>query len=124
MAEWNANTPVAMLAQYAANLRRLRSLALDIGLQDRVFPIAGNQPFDRLLTDLSISHSFEIYEGTHTSRIAERLDRCCRISRGLCHSSGRGAADEESVSDVRKRNPSSEQMLFQVSAFSAREAAA
>jgi S-formylglutathione hydrolase len=74
MAEWNANMPVAMLGQYAANLKRLRSLALDIGSQDRVLIIAGNQLFDRLLTDFSISHSFEIYEGTHTSRIAERLE--------------------------------------------------
>ena len=74
MAEWNANTPLAMLGQYAANLKRLLSLALDIGLQDRVFLIEGNQLFDRLLTDFSISHSFEIYEGNDTSKIAERLE--------------------------------------------------
>jgi S-formylglutathione hydrolase FrmB len=74
MAQWTANTPVAMLGQYAANLKRLRSLALDIGSQDRVFLIAGNRLFDQLLTDFSVSHSFELYEGTHTSKIAERLE--------------------------------------------------
>jgi S-formylglutathione hydrolase FrmB len=72
MAQWNANSPVAMLGQYAANLKKVRSLALDIGLQDRLLP--GNQLFHRLLTDHSVPHSFETYEGTHVNKIRERLE--------------------------------------------------
>lgn len=72
IAEWHANSPVAMVGQYAANLKRLQSLALDIGLQDSLLP--GNQLLATLLNDLSVPHTFETYEGTHTSKIGERLE--------------------------------------------------
>jgi len=72
IAEWYANSPVAMLGQYAANLKKLHALALDIGLQDGL--LAENQLLDRLLSDLSVPHIFETYEGTHTSKIDERLE--------------------------------------------------
>jgi S-formylglutathione hydrolase len=72
IAEWYANSPVAMLGQYAANLKKLHALALDIGLQDGL--LTENQLLDRLLNDLSIPHTFETYEGTHTSKISERLE--------------------------------------------------
>ena len=72
VAQWNANLPVAMLGQYASNLKRVRFLALDIGLQDRLLP--GNQLLDQLLSDHSVPHSFETYEGTHVSKIRERLE--------------------------------------------------
>jgi len=72
VAQWNANSPVAMLGQYAANLRKVRALALDIGLQDGLLP--GNQLLDQLLSNHSVQHSFETYEGTHVNRIRERLE--------------------------------------------------
>lgn len=72
MEEWHANSPVAMVAQYAANLRRLHAIAMDIGLQDTLLP--GNQLLDRLLTKQNVPHTFETYEGTHVSRIGERLE--------------------------------------------------
>jgi S-formylglutathione hydrolase len=72
IAEWYANSPVAMLGQYAANLKKLHALALDIGLQDGL--LAENQLLDRLLSDLSVPHTFETYEGTHTSKIGDRLE--------------------------------------------------
>ena len=72
VAEWHANSPVAMLGQYAANLKKVRFLAFDIGLQDRL--LAGNTLLDQLLNDRSVPHSFEAYEGTHVSKISERLE--------------------------------------------------
>ena len=72
MAAWSANTPVAMLNQYVANLKRIRFIAFDVGLQDGL--LAENQRMDRLLSDDSIQHTFETYEGTHTSKIGERLE--------------------------------------------------
>jgi len=71
VAEWNANMPTAMLGQYAATLRTVRFLALDVGRED--FLLDQNQLLDRLLTDHAIPHSFETYEGDHVSRIGERL---------------------------------------------------
>jgi len=72
MAEWSANAPTAMLSQYAANLRRIPFIAFDVGLQDGL--LGENQRMDRLFADYSIQHTFETYEGTHTSKIAERLE--------------------------------------------------
>ncbi|HEU5219929.1 MAG TPA: VOC family protein, partial [Gemmatimonadales bacterium] len=72
VAQWSANSPATMVGQYAANLRRLRFLAFDIGLQDGL--LGGNQLLDRLLTEQSVPHTFQTYEGTHIDRIAERLE--------------------------------------------------
>ncbi len=72
IAEWHANSPVAMVSQYAASLKKFSALALDIGLQDGL--LAGNQMLDRLLNDLSVPHTFETYEGTHVNKIGERLE--------------------------------------------------
>jgi esterase/lipase superfamily enzyme len=61
-----------MLNQYVANLKRIRFIAFDVGLQDGL--LAENQRMDRLLADDAIQHTFETYEGTHTSKIGERLE--------------------------------------------------
>jgi len=85
VAEWKANSPVAMLGQYAANLKKLHALALDIGLQDPLLP--GNQLLDRLLTEQSVPHTFETYEGTHVSKIGERMETTVLpwLSKQLAH---------------------------------------
>ena len=72
---WSANMPVAMLDQYRSNLARLRAIALDVGSQDENHDIrAGARDFDAGLTRNGIAHQFEEYEGTHMSRIGERLE--------------------------------------------------
>jgi hypothetical protein len=59
--------------QYIANWKSLHAIAFDAGAQD--VQIAGTvKTLDQKLTALGIPHMFEIYEGTHTSRIAERLE--------------------------------------------------
>ena len=72
MAKWSANAPFVMLGQYTAALKRIRFIAFDVGLQDGL--LDENQRMDRLLSDNSIQHTFETYEGTHTSKIADRLE--------------------------------------------------
>ena len=72
MAEWTANAPTAMLAQYVANLKRIRFIAFDVGLQDGL--LKENQAIDRLLNDYKVAHTFETYEGDHVNKIAERLE--------------------------------------------------
>jgi len=71
-AAWSANAPTAMLAQYVANLKRIRFIAFDVGLQDGL--LAENQRMDRLLTDYSVAHTFETYEGDHVNKIADRIE--------------------------------------------------
>ena len=73
---WSANMPVAMLDQYRTNLARLRAIAFDVGRQDEHPDVrAGARDFDAGLTRNGIPHQFEEYEGTHLSRIGERLEK-------------------------------------------------
>jgi S-formylglutathione hydrolase len=70
--KWAANSPVAMLDQYIGNLKKYKAIALDIGLQDSL--LAGNQVFVDRLTRFDVSHTFETYEGDHTSGVPQRLE--------------------------------------------------
>jgi enterochelin esterase-like enzyme len=71
-AAWTANAPTAMLGQYVANLKQTRFIAFDVGLQDGL--VRENRVLDQLLTDYSIAHTFETYEGDHVNKIGERLE--------------------------------------------------
>jgi S-formylglutathione hydrolase len=72
-AKWAANAPLAMVDQYISNLRRLHAIAFDAGAQDAAIA-ATCKTLDEILNAYGVSHKFEIYEGTHTSRIAERVE--------------------------------------------------
>jgi S-formylglutathione hydrolase len=71
--KWAANSPVAMLDQYVPNLKKMKAIALDIGLQDNL--ITGNRLLVERMTAFSVPHTFETYEGDHGNRIAERLEQ-------------------------------------------------
>ncbi|HVF38501.1 MAG TPA: alpha/beta fold hydrolase [Gemmatimonadaceae bacterium] len=71
---WNAATPLALVTAKAENLRRV-AIAFDAGNTDGFPDIPLNaMALDSLLTRLGISHEFEIYDGTHGSRIRERIE--------------------------------------------------
>ena len=72
-AKWAANAPLAMIDQYFANIRRLKAFAFDAGAQDQGIA-ATVRTLDQVMTDYGITHEFEIYEGTHTSHIADRIE--------------------------------------------------
>jgi S-formylglutathione hydrolase len=75
IAKWSANLPLAMIDQYRKNLQRLNAIAFDVGDQDDFAHIPlGAKALDKVLTDYRIAHTFEIYQGTHTSAIPERLE--------------------------------------------------
>ncbi len=71
--KWTANAPLAMLDQYINRIRKLHAFAFDAG--DRDTQIAGTvKQLDQDLNRYGIAHGFEIYPGTHVSRIAERIE--------------------------------------------------
>lgn len=70
-AKWAANTPLALVDQYISNLRRMRALAFDVGLQDGL--AADVRILDKVLSDYSLPHIYETYEGDHLNRVAERV---------------------------------------------------
>ncbi len=84
LAKWAANAPLAFLDQYVGNLRRYRAIAIDVGDQDRLRDDAGklHEGLDRY----GIANGFEVYEGTHTSRVAHRFQNHVLpfFSRSLC----------------------------------------
>jgi S-formylglutathione hydrolase len=70
--KWAANSPVAMLDQYVPNLKKLKAIALDIGLQDTL--ITSNHVLVDALKRVGVAHTFETYEGDHGNRIPQRLE--------------------------------------------------
>ena len=71
MARWTANSPLAFIDQYIADLRRYAAIAIDVGDQDglRVDTATLHQVLDKY----KIVHGFEQYSGTHTSKVADRF---------------------------------------------------
>jgi S-formylglutathione hydrolase len=72
-AKWAANAPLAMIDQYISNLRLLHAIAFDAGAQDAAIA-ATCKTLDGILNAYSVPHTFEIYEGTHTSHVADRIE--------------------------------------------------
>jgi enterochelin esterase-like enzyme len=71
LAKWAANAPLAFVDQYIGSLRRYRAIAIDVGDQDRLRVDAAK--LHEVLDTYGIANTFEVYEGTHTSRVADRF---------------------------------------------------
>ena len=76
VARWKANLLDSITARYAAGKPRLQALAFDVGRQDENHNIViGTRKLDQQLTKLGLTHEFWEYDGTHNSRIAERMEK-------------------------------------------------
>lgn len=73
VAKFTANAPLAMVDQYIANLKRLHAIGFDAGNEDKGIA-ATNVTLDELLTSYGIPHTYEVYDGTHISRVPERIE--------------------------------------------------
>ena len=71
LAKWAANAPLAFVDQYIGNLRQYRAIAIDVGDQDGLRIDTGK--LHDVLDKYGIANSFEVYEGTHTSKVADRF---------------------------------------------------
>jgi enterochelin esterase-like enzyme len=71
LAKWAANAPLAFIHQYTANLRRYRGIALDVGDQDSLR--ADTARLHDVLDNYGIANTFEVYPGTHTSKLGDRF---------------------------------------------------
>jgi S-formylglutathione hydrolase len=73
-AKWAANSPLAMIDQYIPNVKQLHAIAFDAG--DKDMGIAASiKVLDQILTVYGIQHTFEVYPGTHTSNVADRIEK-------------------------------------------------
>jgi enterochelin esterase-like enzyme len=84
LAKWTANAPLALVDQYVGNLRRYRAIAIDVGDQDGLK--ADTQALREALDRYGIASTFDVYSGTHTSRVADRFQSHVMpfFSRSLC----------------------------------------
>jgi enterochelin esterase-like enzyme len=84
LAKWAANAPLAFVDQYIGNLRQYRAIAMDVGDQDGLRVDASK--LHEVLDTYGIANSFEVYPGTHTSRVADRFQNHVMtfFSRNLC----------------------------------------
>lgn len=71
LAKWTANTVLAFIDQYIGNLRQYSAIGIDVGNQDGLQ--AGTVRLHEVLDEYGIENSFELYEGTHTSKMGVRF---------------------------------------------------
>lgn len=88
LAKWAANAPLAFIDQYIGNLRQYRAIAMDVGDQDRLRADTGK--LHDALDKYGIANRFEIYSGTHTSKMADRFQNHVLpfFSQHLCFKAG------------------------------------
>jgi enterochelin esterase-like enzyme len=84
LARWAANAPLAFIDQYIGNLRRYRAISIDVGDKDGLRADSGK--LHEILDKYGIANSFEVYAGTHTSKVAERFQNYVTpfFSKHLC----------------------------------------
>ena len=66
-----ANSPLVLIPQYLPALNGLEAFAMDIG--DKDFLLEPNAQFRKELDRFGVDYDFELYEGDHGNRIAERI---------------------------------------------------
>jgi enterochelin esterase-like enzyme len=88
VAKWTANAPLAFLDQYVGSLRQYRAIAIDVGDQDGLR--GDTTKLHDALDRYGIVHGFEVYPGTHTSRVADRFQSHVLkfFSQSLCFQAG------------------------------------
>jgi enterochelin esterase-like enzyme len=73
VAKWAANAPLEMVDHYASNLKKYYAIAVEIGTADGL--LAANRQLHDAMTRLRIPHVYEEYDGDHTNRVRERIER-------------------------------------------------
>ena len=69
-----ANMPANMIVPLLPSIARLKGIAMDYGAQDNFSHISlGVQEISERLSRAGISHTLEVYQGDHGSRIPERI---------------------------------------------------
>lgn len=73
VAKWVANSPLEMLGQHADNLKKYYAIAIEIGTSDGL--LASNKQLHEAMAKLRIPHDYEEYDGDHTNKVRERIER-------------------------------------------------
>jgi hypothetical protein len=79
-ANWLRQDPVVAVEAQADNLRRLKALYIDCGMNDLLY---GARRFVRRLNELGIAHRYEEFSDNHTG-VDSGWTRACRFSSRHC----------------------------------------
>jgi enterochelin esterase-like enzyme len=71
-AKWMANSLMVMLAEYAPNLKKMKAIEMNVGLQDGL--LQTNRDMDEALTDAGVAHHFETFEGDHNGQVGVNFE--------------------------------------------------
>jgi len=71
LAKWTANSPLAFVDQYVDSLREYHGISIDVGDQDGLR--VDTAKLHDILDKYGIANKFEVYPGTHTSKVADRF---------------------------------------------------
>jgi enterochelin esterase-like enzyme len=88
LAKWTANSPLAFVDQYVDSLREYHGISIDVGDQDGLR--VDTAKLHDILDKYGIANKFEVYPGTHTSRVADRFQNHVMqfFSQNLCFQAG------------------------------------
>jgi S-formylglutathione hydrolase FrmB len=73
VAKWVANAPLEMLDHNVPALKSYYQIAIDIGTKDNL--IGSNRQLHEAMTRLRIAHGYEEYDGDHTNKVGERIEK-------------------------------------------------
>jgi enterochelin esterase-like enzyme len=73
VAKWVANAPLEMIKNYAPGLRSYYAIAIEVGTKDTL--LGTNRQLNDIMTSLNIPHAYEEYDGDHTNKVGERIER-------------------------------------------------
>jgi enterochelin esterase-like enzyme len=71
-AKWMANSLMVMLQQYGPNLKKMKAIEMNVGLQDGL--LQTNRDMDEALTDAGVAHHFETFEGDHNGQVGVNFE--------------------------------------------------
>ena len=70
-AKWIANSPLVLVDQFVPSLTSYRAIHIDVGDKDTLH--ATNVQLSDALNRLGVEHTFEVYDGDHGNRVAQRF---------------------------------------------------
>jgi|ERR1043166_7535188 enterochelin esterase-like enzyme len=73
VAKWAANAPLAMLPEWVTNLKKYNAIAIEIGTKDSLYRT--NKELNEAMTGFGITHTYDEYDGDHTNRVFERIEK-------------------------------------------------
>jgi len=73
VAKWAANAPLAMLPEWVPQLKKYKAIGMEIGTKDSLYRT--NKELDAMMTGFGITHTYEEYDGDHTNRVRERVEK-------------------------------------------------